>query len=123
MNIDLIKKLELERYKKDINNIESRYLNLIYNPLFDKVCTREEYERTREMMEWTCAICGSRILLNKRKYNVENFVCDKCKEVHNDKNVVVDRRILDSRTKLYKHLENVLYQQLEDNLFKGQREV
>lgn len=123
MNNNLIKKLELERFEKDIENFESRYLNLIYHPLFNKVCTREEYDKTREMMEWSCAICNSRILLSKRKYDVENFVCETCKKEHNNKNVIIDRRILDSRTKLYKHLENNLYQQLEDSLNRINGEV
>ena len=115
---DLIKKYELEGFIHDINNIESPYLNLIYSPLFDIVCTRDEYERIRDMMEWTCAICGCNILINKRKYDVENFVCEKCKEVHNNKNQTIDMRILNSRTKLYKKIENDLYQQLEDCLGK-----
>ena len=122
MNRNLLKSLELERFKRDIENFESSYLNLIYNPLFDIIQTREEYDRTREMMRWTCAICNSPIFINKRKYDVDNFVCDKCNETYNNKNKMIDRRILDSRTKLYKYLEDSLYQQLEDNLTKGKRE-
>lgn len=120
---ELIRKLELEDFDKYINSIENQFLNLIYHPLFDKVCTRDEYDRTREMMRWECAICGSEILINRRKYDVENFVCDKCKEVHNNKNTSVDIRILNSRTKLYKYLEDRLYQELEDSLNGGKGEV
>lgn len=121
-NDELIKKLELENFKDEINNIENQYLNLIYHPLFDKICTRDEYDRTRELMEWTCAICNKKIFINKRKYDVENFVCDECKSVHNNKNTSIDVRILNSRTKLYKYLEDRLYQELEDNLNKGKGE-
>ena len=120
---DIVRKFELELYLSDINKIENQYLNLIYHPLFDKICTRDEYDRTREMMKWTCAICHKPILIHKRKYDVENFVCDTCKKEYNNKSSFVDRRILNSRTKLYKYLENNLYQQLEDYLGKGNGEV
>ena len=116
---DLLKKYDLEEYKDDIYQIENQYLNLIYHPVLDKICTRDEYERTKELMKWFCAICNDEILINKRKYDVENFVCERCKETHNNKNKVVDRRILNSRTKMYKMLEDNLYQELEDTLNKG----
>ena len=123
MNISLISKLELDIFKSDIRNIETQSLNLIYHPLFDKVVTREEYEKTKDMMEWTCAICNTPILIHSRKYDVENFVCETCAKTYNNKSPMIDRRILDSRTKLYKHLEDNLYKQLEDSLTKGVGEV
>lgn len=123
INGDFIRKLELENFGDYINYTENQYLNLIYHPLFDKVVTRDEYDRSRELMEWECAICGKKIFINRRKYDVENFVCEKCKETHNNKNTSIDIRILNSRTKLYKYLEERLYQELEDSLNKGKREV
>lgn len=119
MNQNLIEKLGLERHKSAIDNFESRYLNLIYHPLFDKICTRDEYDRTGNLMKWTCAICNNEILIDKGKYDVENFVCETCKKVHNNKNQFIDRRILDSRTKLYNWIEENLYKELEDRLNKG----
>ena len=119
---ELMKKYGLESFLSDINNIESQYLNLIYHPLFDKVCTRSEWDSTKELMEWTCAICNDKILINKRRYDIENFVCETCKKEHNKKSPYVDNRILKSRTKLYKVLEERLYQELEDVLNKGKRE-
>lgn len=116
---NIAKKLELDNFISDLSNIENQYLNLIYHPLFDSICTRDEYERTREMMKWECAICHTPILINRRKCDVENFVCETCKKQYNNKNILIDRRILDSRTKLYKYLEDKLYQQLEDYLNKG----
>lgn len=123
LNKELIKKLELESFTRDLNNIENQYLNLIYHPLLDKICTRNEYDSTRELMEWTCAICGVKILSHKRKYDVENFVCKTCQKEHNNKNKIIDIRILNSRTRMYKYLEDKLYQELEDVLYKGKREV
>ena len=120
---ELMKIYGLEKFRSDINNIENDYLNLIYHPLFDKICTKDEYDNTREMMEWKCAICNSKILLNRRKYDVENFVCEMCKKEHNNKNQSIDRRILESRTKLYKYIENNLYKELEDRLNKGNGEL
>lgn len=108
--------LNLEQYRRDIDNIENRYLNLIYNPYFDVVCTRDEFDRTRDYMEWRCAICGKQILINWRRYDVENFVCDSCKEVHNNKNQSIDARILDSRTKMFKMITDRMYQELEDSI-------
>lgn len=118
-----LKRFELEEYRKDIINLETQYLNLTYHPVLDKICTREEYDRTKDLMKWTCAICGCEILISHRKYDVENFVCDKCKKDYNNKSSMVDHRILESRTKLYKLLEDRLYQELEDVLSKGNGEV
>ena len=50
---------------------------------------------------------------------VENFVCDVCKEKYNNKSPVVDRRIMYSRTKMFKYIENKLYEELEDKLKGG----
>ena len=117
--VDLIKKYELESFRENIRNIENQYMCLIYHPLFDKVCTRDEYDKTKDLMEWTCAICNKKIYINKRRYDVDNFVCEECNKVHNNKCISIDYRILKSRTKLYKYLEDRLYQELEDTLSKG----
>ena len=114
-----LKELGLQRFSKDFDNIESQYLNLIYDPNFKKVVERWVYEKTAGLIEWTCAICGDPILVDRNKNDVENFVCEKCKEKYNDKSAVVDRRILDSRTRLCKHIENKLYEELEDFLKGG----
>jgi DNA-directed RNA polymerase subunit RPC12/RpoP len=112
-------KLGLRRFSKDFDNIESQYLNLIYDPVFDRVIDRWTYEKTIGMMEWTCAICGKTILTDKSRSDVENFVCEKCREKYNNKSPIVDRRIMDSRTRLYKYIENKLYEELEDVLKQG----
>lgn len=114
-----LKQLGLQRFSRDFDNIESQYLNLIYDPNFNKVVERWVYEKTAGLLEWKCAICGEPILVDKSKNDVENFVCDRCKEKYNNKNQVVDRRILDSRTNLFKHIENKLYEELEDKLKRG----
>ena len=114
-----LKQLGLQRFSRDFDNIESQYLNLIYDPNFNKVVERWVYEKTAGLLEWKCAICGEPILVDKSKNDVENFVCEKCKEKYNNKNQVVDRRILDSRTNLFKHIENKLYEELEDKLKRG----
>lgn len=111
--------LGLRRFSKDFDNIESQYLNLIYDPVFDRVIDRWTYEKTIGMMEWTCAICGKNILTDKSRSDVENFVCEKCREKYNNKSPIVDRRIMDSRTRLYKYIENKLYEELEDVLKQG----
>ncbi len=114
-----LKQLGLQRFSRDFDNIESQYLNLIYDPNFNRVVERWVYEKTVGLLEWKCAICGEPILVDKSKNDVENFVCEKCKEKYNNKNQVVDRRILDSRTNLFKHIENKLYEELEDKLKRG----
>lgn len=116
-----LNQLGLQRFSRDFDNIESQYLNLIYDPNFNKVVERWVYEKTAGLLEWKCAICGEPILVDKSKNDVENFVCEKCKENYNNKNKVVDRRILDSRTNLFKHIENKLYEELEDKLKRGKR--
>ena len=109
----------LERFSKDFDNIESQYLNLIYDPNFDCVVERWVYEKTAGMMEWKCAICGDPILSDRNRTDVENFVCERCKEKYNNKNELVDRRIMDSRTRMFKYIENKLYEELEDILNGG----
>ena len=116
---DRLKKLGLERFFKNFDNIESQYLNLVYDPNFDRVVERWVYEKTSGMMEWKCAICGEPILLDRNRTDVDNFVCDRCRETYNNKNLLVDRRIMDSRTKMFKYIENKLYEELEDNLNGG----
>jgi len=115
-----LKECGLERFSKDMDNIENQYLNLIYDPNFDHVVERWVYEKTVGLMEWECAICGDSILTDKNRSDVENFVCERCKEHYNNSSPVVDRRILNSRTKLFQYLENRLYEELEDNL-KGRK--
>ena len=118
---DRLKSLGLERFSRYFDNIESQYLNLVYDPLFDRVVERWLYEKTIGMMEWKCAICGEDILVDKNKTDVENFVCEKCKSKYNNKNPLVDRRILESRNRLFKYIEDKLYEELEDNLKGGKR--
>ena len=116
---DKLNELGLRRFAKDFDNIESQYMNLIYDPIFNRVVERWVYEKTIGMMEWTCAICGKPILSDSGRSDVENFVCDTCKEKYNNKSPVVDRRIMNSRTKMFKYIEDKLYEELEDKLKGG----
>lgn len=116
-----LKSLGLERFSRYFDNVESQYLNLVYDPIFDRVVEKWLYEKTAGMMEWKCAICDSDILVDRNRSDVENFVCEKCKEKYNNKSPVVDRRILNSRTKLFKYIEDRLYEELEDSLKGGKR--
>ena len=116
---DKIKEAGLERFVKDFDNVESQWLSLIYDPIFDRVVERYIYEKTIGLMDWTCAICKEHILVDKNRTDPENFVCERCKEKYNNKNTLVDRRILESRTKMFKYIEDKLYEELEDNLNGG----
>lgn len=118
---DRLKELGLERFSRYFDNVESQYLNLIYDPNFDRVVERWVYDKTAGLMEWKCAICGDPILSDRNRTDVENFVCERCKEKYNNKNPLVDRRIMDSRTRMFRYLENKLYEELEDNLKRGKR--
>jgi len=116
---DKLREQGLERFSRDFDRIEEQYLNLVYDPNFDHVVERWVYDKTAGLMEWRCAICGEPILSDKNRMDVENFVCERCKERYNNKNVLIDRRIMDNRTKMFKYLENKLYEELEDNLKRG----
>ncbi len=116
---DRLKELGLERFSRCFDNVESQYLNLIYDPNFDRVVERWVYDKTAGLMEWTCAICGEPILADRNRTDVENFVCEKCKEKYNNKNPLVDRRIMDSRTRMFRYIEDKLYERLEDSLNRG----
>ena len=114
-----LKRLGLERFSRYFDDIESQYLNLVYDPTFDRVVERWLYEKTAGMMEWKCAICGSDILVDRNRNDVENFVCESCKSRYNNKSPLVDRRILESRNRLFKYIEDKLYEELEDSLKRG----
>ncbi len=118
---DKLKSLGLERFSRYFDNIESQYLNLIYDPNFDRVVERWVYDKTAGLMEWKCAICGEPILTDKNRTDAENFVCEKCKEKYNNKNPLIDRRIMDSRTRMFRYLEDKLYEELEDVLKRGKK--
>jgi hypothetical protein len=100
IDLNLVNELDLNKFASSvINNIENcQYLNLIYDPLLDRICERHEYEKTYDLIVWHCAICGEKIYTSLRRSDIENFVCEKCRETYNNKNNVVDRRILNSRT-------------------------
>lgn len=113
----IIEELELQKFKKTIiQRIENQELDLVLDPLFNCVCDRVTYERNRNLMEWECAICGAKIIVSKIRNDVENFVCANCKELYNNENPIVDRRILDSRTKMFKLMEDTIYNELETRL-------
>lgn len=114
---NIIDELELQKFKKTmIQRIENQELDLVFDPLFHCICDRVTYERNRNLMEWECAICGERIFVSKIRNDVENFVCENCKEVYNNNNSTIDKRILDSRTKMFKNIEDTLYDELETRL-------
>ena len=113
---DKLNELGLRRFAKDFDNVESQYLNLIYDPVHSRVVGEGVYEKTINLMDWTCAICGSPILVDKSRNDVENFVCEKCREKYNNKSPIVDIRILTSRTRMFKYMEDKLYEQLEYKL-------
>jgi hypothetical protein len=117
INKDMIKILELDRFQEDLKNIENQYLDLIYDPFFKNVCERSVYEKHIGCMEWKCAICGNNIIIDKRKNDPENFVCEFCRETYNNKNQNVDRRILESRNEMYMELIKRIYDEFEDSLF------
>lgn len=119
VNLELVNELELEDFIGYLNNIDNYYLNLIYNPLLKEVQERYIYEKTSSLINWNCAICGCDILLDKNRNDVENFVCESCRDVYNNENINVDGRILLSRNKMYKYIEDKLYEELEDNLKGG----
>lgn len=114
-----LKTLGLERFARDFDRIEEQYLNLVYDPNFDRVVERWVYDKTSGLMEWKCAICGDPILADKNRIDPENYVCERCREHYNNKSPVVDVRILASRTKMFKYMENKLYEELEDRLNGG----
>ena len=114
-----LKRFGLERFARDLDRVEEQYLNLVYDPNFDRVVERWVYDKTAGLMEWKCAICGETILADRYRIDPENYVCERCRERYNNKSPVVDARILVSRNRMFKHLENKLYEELEDRLNGG----
>ena len=116
VDLNLAEELELMSFYKHLTYIENQYLNLIYNDILDEIQERWIYEKTINLIEWKCAICGCDIYIDRNKDDVENFVCDYCKEIYNNDNESIDYRILKSRNSLYKFIENSLYDELESKL-------
>lgn len=119
VDLELAKELELDGCYKQLDNIENQYHNLIYNELLGVIQERWEYDKTKSLIEWKCAICGADMFADKNRDDIENFVCESCRDVYNNDNEIVDKRILKSRTKMYKFIENRLYEELEDKLKGG----
>lgn len=119
VDIDKAKELEIDIFKKELERIDNQTLDLIYDPLFDCVCTRTEFNTRQNIIPWRCAICGDEILVDKSRDDIENFVCERCKVVHNNKNQVIDKRIVRSRTDMFKYMENQMYDELEDLLINN----
>lgn len=117
INKNVMEILELQCFKDDLKNIENQYLDLIYDPFFKCISERHIFEKHIGCMAWKCAICGKDIIIDKRKNDPENFVCELCKENYNNKNTNIDRRIFESRNKMYKELVERIYDEFEDSLF------
>ena len=66
VDVDKMNELGLQSYQKQLDYIENQYLNLIYNRLLDVIQERWEYEKTINLIEWKCAICGEKILADKK---------------------------------------------------------
>ena len=84
-----LKSLGLERFSRYFDDIESQYL------------------------------CGESILVDRGRNDAENFVCARCREKYNNRSPLIDRRILESRNKMFKYIEDKLYEELEDSLKRG----
>ena len=46
-----LKSLGLERFSRYFDNIESQYLNLVYDPIFDRVVERWLYEELEDSLK------------------------------------------------------------------------
>lgn len=101
--IEVIFKLE------DNNDMMKVFHQQVWNPFTEQISTKKELDQSAKTIEWSCAICKTDILC-KSSYTkkVENFVCDKCSEVHNSKNKIVDQRIIDSSNEFTEHCRSLL---------------
>ena len=79
VDLNLAEELELMSFYKHLTYIENQYLNLIYNDILDEIQERWIYEKTINLIEWKCAICGCDIYIDRNIYECENFVCNSCK--------------------------------------------
>ena len=51
--MDIIKELELEKFKKTIiQRVENQELDLVFDPLFGVICDRVTYEKNNGIIEW-----------------------------------------------------------------------
>ena len=92
------------REKEDLLKKQSK---LYIDPIFNEINKLHILNKNTKYKKWNCAICNKSIYvdINNIKYN--NFICDECYELYEDKKIV-DKRILKSSIKFYNEVRNSL---------------
>lgn len=93
---------------EDMHEHEKNPNKILWNPFRETFTTIKEVEADSNVLDWTCAICSSKIKTRIDSKKIENFVCKKCSESHNSRNKTVDHRIIDSSIKFTKHCKTLL---------------
>ena len=70
---DKLNELGLRRFAKDFDNVESQYLNLIYDPVHNRVVEKWVYEKTIGMSGFGASGKGE-VLFKHFGFSVENVV-------------------------------------------------
>ena len=86
---------------------------IYYNPYKDIASDYKQIETDSTYTDWKCSICTTPIKSIISEFNIDNFLCDDCKETHGSHNVVkhVDSRIVESSFKFRKHCRTLLLKQ------------
>ena len=93
---------------EDINDHEKSLRKIFWNPFRNNFGTLKDIENDSNSIDWSCAICNTHIRSMMFFKKAENFICNKCKEVHNSKNKVIDSRIIESSNAFVKHCKKLL---------------
>jgi hypothetical protein len=81
---------------------------LYYNPYTEDITEYNDVLDFSRLIEWNCAICTKNILSEISKFNIENFVCKKCKGAHNTTNERMDPRIVESSFLFHRQCRDIL---------------
>lgn len=75
---------------------------LYHNPYNDEITTYDEVIEQSNLIKWNCAICNIEIESKIAEFDINNFVCNDCRDSHNSDNSKIDPRIVDSSFEFHK---------------------
>jgi hypothetical protein len=97
----LFRILEYEIHYKD-------HLKLYYNPYTEQISSYDEILEDAKMLNWKCSVCRCDIKSEMSNFEIDNFLCDTCKQSHGKPSDIIDDRILESSIQFRKYCQDIL---------------
>lgn len=86
---------------------------IYYNHYADTITEYDQLLTDSNYIDWTCAICNDAIKSEMSEFNIDNLLCNTCKETHGsiNKSTTVDSRIVEHSIKFRKFCRSFLMKQ------------